>query len=134
MLKMPSTASTKTILQAPQTHLPETYPFVWDCYLNISLFDGESCLYSASGVQQGDPFIPALFVLTIDEVTSNVKSDLMFGTLMMDELLTGAVLSSIKVWGPNILQQWPNCNSRATCGSLSFANNYIFVFCFYCKV
>ena len=45
-----------TVLQAAQTHLPEIYPFIWDCYSSkTSLFHGEFCLDSATGVQQGDP-------------------------------------------------------------------------------
>jgi len=66
-----------TVLQAAQTHLPEIYPFIWDCYsTNTSLFHGDFHLNSATGVQQGDPFGPALFALAIHRVTSEVKSDL----------------------------------------------------------
>jgi len=40
-----------TVLQAAQTHLPEIYPFIWDCYSSkTSLFHGEFCVDSASGV------------------------------------------------------------------------------------
>ena len=66
-----------TVLQAAQTHLPEIYPFIWDCYSSkTSLFHGEFCLDSATGMQQGDPLSPALFALAIHGVTSEVKSDL----------------------------------------------------------
>jgi len=66
-----------TVLQAAQTHLPEIYPFIWDCHsCKTSLFHGEFCLDSATGVQQGDPLGPALFVLAIHGVTSEVKLDL----------------------------------------------------------
>jgi len=66
-----------TVLQAAQTHLPEIYPFICDCYSSkTSLFHGDFCLDSATGVQQGDPLGPALFALAIHRVTSEVKSDL----------------------------------------------------------
>jgi len=66
-----------TVLQAAQTHLPEIYAFIWDCYSSkTSLFHGEFCLDSATGVQQGDTLDPALFALAIHGVTSELKSDL----------------------------------------------------------
>jgi len=66
-----------TVLQAAQTHLPEIYPFIWDCYSSkSSLFHGDFCFHSATGVQQGGPPGPALFALAIHGVTSEVKSDL----------------------------------------------------------
>ena len=49
-------------LQAAQTHLPETYPFIWGCYSSkTSLFRGEFCLDSGNGVQQRDPLGLTLF-------------------------------------------------------------------------
>jgi len=66
-----------TVLQAAQTHLPEIYPFIWDCYSSkTSLFHGEICLHSATGVQQKDSLGPALFALAIHRVTSKIKSDI----------------------------------------------------------
>jgi len=66
-----------TVLQAAQTHLPEIYPSIWDCYSSkTSLFHSDFRLDSATGVQQGDPLGPALFALAIHRVTSEVKSDL----------------------------------------------------------
>jgi len=42
-----------TVLQAAHTHLPKIYPFSWDCYSSkTSLFHGDFCLDSATGVQQ----------------------------------------------------------------------------------
>jgi len=65
------------VLQVAQTHLPEIYPFIWDCYSSkTSLFHGDFRLDSATGVQQGDLLGLALFALTIHGVTSKVKSDL----------------------------------------------------------
>jgi len=51
-----------TVLQAAQTHLPEIYPFIWDCYSSkTSLFHGDFRLDSATGVQQG-PLSAQLFL------------------------------------------------------------------------
>jgi len=66
-----------TVLQEAQKHLPEIYPFIWDCYSSkTSLFHGNFSLDLATGVQQGDPLGPALFALVIHEVTSTIKADL----------------------------------------------------------
>jgi len=66
-----------TVLQAAQTHIPEIYPFIWDCYSSkTSLFHGDFRLDSATGAQQEDPLGLALFALAIHRVTSEVKSDL----------------------------------------------------------
>ena len=40
------------------------------------MFHGESSLVSATGIQQGDPFGPALFSLGIDEVTREIDTEL----------------------------------------------------------
>ena len=55
------------VLQEAQNHLPEIYPFVWDCYSSkTSLFHGNFSLDSATGVQQGNSLSPALFALAIN--------------------------------------------------------------------
>jgi len=65
------------VLQEAQKHLPEMYPFIWDCYSSkTSLFHGNFSVDSATGVQQGAPLGPALFALAIHEVTSKIKADL----------------------------------------------------------
>jgi len=72
-----TTVNISANLQAAQTHLPEIYPFIWDCYSSkTSLLHGEFCLDSATVVQQRDPLGLALFALAIHGVTSKVKSDL----------------------------------------------------------
>jgi len=79
MLNMPLNNSIRrdTILQEAQKHLPEIYPFIWDCYSSrTSLFHGNFSLDSTTGVQQSDPFDPALFTLAIHEVTPKIKADL----------------------------------------------------------
>ena len=51
-----------TVLQAAQTHLPKIYLFIWDCYSSkTSLFHGEFCLDSATGMQQRKPSRPGSF-------------------------------------------------------------------------
>ena len=44
------------VLQEALKHLPEIYPFIWDCYSSkTSLFHRNFSLDSATGVQQGSP-------------------------------------------------------------------------------
>jgi len=63
------------VLQEVQKHLPEIYPFIWDCYSSkTSLFYGNFSLDSATGVQQGDPLGSALCALAIHEVTCKILS------------------------------------------------------------
>ena len=60
-----------------QKHLPEIYPFIWDCYSSkTSLFHGNFSLDSGTDVQlqQGNPLGPNLFALAIHEVTSKIKA------------------------------------------------------------
>jgi len=62
-----------TVLQAPQTHLPKIYPFIWDCYSSKTfLFHREFCLDSATGVQQRNPLSLTLFALAIHRGTGGV--------------------------------------------------------------
>ena len=43
---------------------------------NSFLFHGESIIQSATGIQQGDPAGPALFALTIDDLSKSLASEL----------------------------------------------------------
>ena len=46
------------------------YPLVWHAYSQATpIFFGPHELLSSSGIQQGDPAGPAIFALTLDEVT-----------------------------------------------------------------
>jgi len=65
-----------TVLQEARKYLTEIYPFIWDCYSSkTSLFHRKLSLDSATGVQQGNPLVHALFALAIREVTSKIKAD-----------------------------------------------------------
>ena len=49
-----------TVLQEAQKHLPEIYPFIWDCYSSkTSFFHGNFSPDSATGTQQGAPPRPS---------------------------------------------------------------------------
>ena len=65
---------------------PDLYAFVYSAYAKpSSLFCGNSVLLSEEGVQQGDPFGPLLFCLTIHPMVMQLRSKLrMFYIWMMD--------------------------------------------------
>ena len=65
------------VLEAIRDHLPEAYHMFYQAYGSSSLlFHGETLIQSATGLQQGDPAGPALFALTIDELTKSLTSEL----------------------------------------------------------
>ena len=48
-----------------------------ESYSNSStLFAGKHCIPSSRGIQQGDPFGPALFLLPVDKIAKKVSSEL----------------------------------------------------------
>ena len=52
------------------------YRLLWQAYSEDStLFYGDTNLVSAAGIQQGDPFGPALFCLAVDESTRKVDTE-----------------------------------------------------------
>ena len=52
------------------------YRLLWQAYSEDSiLFYGDTNLVSATGIQQGDPFGPALFCLAVDEATRKVDTE-----------------------------------------------------------
>jgi len=94
------------VFQATHTHLPEIYPFIWDCYSSkTSLFHGDFRLDSATGVQQGDPLGPALFAFTIHGVTSKVKSDL--NVWYLDDGCIGGDLQTVLRMLPSLGMDYP---------------------------
>jgi len=64
-------------VQAAQTHLPEIYPFIWDCYSSNNLsFMESSALTQPLGCNK-ETFSAQLFLpLPFTELQSMVKSDL----------------------------------------------------------
>ena len=64
-----------TFLRVARVHSQGLYSLLWQAYSNSSvLFFGEDVLQSEEGIQQGDPFGPALFVLGLDDLTREVES------------------------------------------------------------
>ena len=63
-------------LSAARERVPDLYELLWQAYSEpTSLFYGETGLVSATGIQQGDPFGPALFSLGIDRLTREVETE-----------------------------------------------------------
>jgi hypothetical protein len=55
----------------------EIHRYVWQCYRHPTLLVNRSrVIYSAEGIQQGDPIGPLLFSLTINDLTHSLKSEL----------------------------------------------------------
>ena len=64
------------ILTAARTKAVGMYRMLWQAYSEPSiLFYGDTKLVSATGIQQGDPFGPALFSLGIDELVRKVDTE-----------------------------------------------------------
>ena len=62
------------------------YRLLWQAYAGgTDLFYGETGLKSATGIQQGDPFGPALFALGIDSLIKDL--DVEFNAWYLDCLL-----------------------------------------------
>ena len=82
------------MLEAVQCLAPSTYPFVHSVYSSpSSLFWSDKIIQSSEGVQQGDPFGPLLFCLTIHHVCSLLKSELCISYL--DDGTLEGVLSDV---------------------------------------
>ena len=66
-----------TILTAVRENLPEAYCLFYQAYgANTILYHGNNTIPSATGLQQGDPAGPALFSLSIDDLTKSLSSEL----------------------------------------------------------
>ena len=64
-------------LAAARSRVPWLYRMLWQAYSKpTTLFYGRRSLVSATGIQQGDPFGPALFSLGIDEITREIDTEL----------------------------------------------------------
>ena len=64
------------------------YRLLWQAYSSpTKLFFGEEGLKSESGIQQGDPFGPALFALAVDEAARGVNSE--FNVWYLDDATLG---------------------------------------------
>jgi len=77
-----------TFLTVIRNRVPELFRFMWQAYSSSSaLFFGEEVLRSETGIQQGDPFGPAMFALGIDEVARRVQSE--FNVWYLDDAALG---------------------------------------------
>ena len=76
------------LLESARLRAQGLYSLLWQTYSNSSaLFFGEDVLRSEEGIQQGDPFGPALFALGLDELTREVESD--FNVWYLDDATLG---------------------------------------------
>ena len=76
------------LLDVIRNRVPELFKFLWQAYSSPSaLFFGEEVLRSETGIQQGDPFGPAMFALGIDEVARRVQSE--FNVWYLDDAAIG---------------------------------------------
>ena len=73
---------------------PNIFPFVHSNYAETShLFWGNRYLQSAEGVQLGDPLGPLLFCLSIQHVTTHLKSEL--SLLYPDDWTVGGLADDV---------------------------------------
>ena len=62
-----------SFLSAARERADSMYSLLWQAYAEPSkLFFGEEELSSETGIQQGDPFGPALFALAVDDIARGV--------------------------------------------------------------
>ena len=64
-------------LREVRVHAPSLFPLLWQAYSEPTpLYHGTSVIWSATGLQQGDPSGPAVFSLAVQSVISAVTSPL----------------------------------------------------------
>ena len=82
------------MLAAVMDKAPNIFPFVHSNYAETShLFWGNRCLQSAEGVQQGDPLGPLFFCLSIQHITTHLKSEL--SLLYLDDWTVGGLADDV---------------------------------------
>ena len=75
-------------LSVARSRAAQLYRLLWQAYSTPSaLFFGESRLSSETGIQQGDPFGPALFALAVDEAARSIETE--FSVWYLDDATLG---------------------------------------------
>ena len=75
-------------LAAARDRAQGLYSLLWQAYsTSTTLFYGEETLVSATGIQQGDPFGPALFALGVDQIARGLCSE--FNVWYLDDATLG---------------------------------------------
>lgn len=83
-----------SMLQAVAENTPELFAFLDQCYRNPSfLLYGNNLINSARGVQQGDPLGPALFCLTINNLTRSISPE--FNCWYLDDGSIGGNVNAV---------------------------------------
>ena len=81
-------------LEMARIEVPTLYPLLWQAYsAPTPLFFGSHVLESCTGVQQGDPAGPAIFALTLNQVTRRINTE--FNSWYLDDGCIGGPLNSI---------------------------------------
>lgn len=81
-------------LRQVREHAPSLYPLLWQAYSKPTpLYHGTSKIWSATGLQQGDPCGPAVFSLAIHPVASAVTSP--FNCWYLDDGILGGNINDI---------------------------------------
>ena len=77
-----------SFLLAARERAGSMYSLLWQAYAAPSkLFFGEEELSSETGIQQGDPFGPALFALAVDDIARGVQAE--FNVWYLDDATLG---------------------------------------------
>ena len=102
-------------LTAIHARAPSIYPLLWQAYSQSTpLFFGPHELESATGVQQGDPAGPAIFAITLDEVTRDIGTPL--NSWYLDDGLLGGpvdlVADALTALKPALLDLGLGVNAR----------------------
>ena len=84
----------KTFIGEVASRCQSLFFLVNEAYSNSpTFFAGEHCILSSRGIQQGDPFGPALFTLAVDKTAKEVSSEL--NIWYLDDATIGGQVSSV---------------------------------------
>ena len=96
---------------------PSIYPLIWQAYARpFDLFYDNEAIYSATGIQQGDPFGPGLFSLGIDPRARRVHSE--FNMWYLDDASFGDEPVKVLADLQNIIAQLTDIGLEINVGKL----------------